>query len=81
MKREKNQHVLQAILEAKELLLESMIPKESQIHFRQANKEILIGIRAWIDHHIMEMEHSAKTGTSMSSSNHQTVQKIKISDY
>ncbi len=81
MKREKKLHVLQAILEAKELLLESMIPEKAQIHFRQANKEVLIGIRALIDHRIMEMEHSSETGTSTSSSNDQTVQKINISDH
>lgn len=80
MKRGTPPHILQALLESHEYFLKDKIPKESQLHFRQANKELLIGIRAWIDHRIVEMDQHAEKETSMSHSNHQAVKKIKISD-
>jgi hypothetical protein len=80
MKRGSTPHILQALLESHERFIKSKIPMESQIHFRQANKELLMGIRTWIDHHMVEMEQCDEKETSMSHSNHQAVKKIKISD-
>jgi len=80
MKRGTTSHILQAIFESNEQLLKCKIPKESQLHFRQANKELLIGIRAWINHHLLEMEQRAEKEISMTQSNHQEMKKIKISD-
>ncbi|MFD1738226.1 hypothetical protein ACFSCX_17000 [Bacillus salitolerans] len=80
MKRGTTSHVFLSLLESHEQFLKNTIPKESQIHFRNANKELLIGIGAWIDHHIVELEQRAEKETTMAQSNHQAVKKIKISD-
>ncbi|WP_066050943.1 hypothetical protein [Robertmurraya korlensis] len=74
MKRGSTPHILQALLESHEQFIKSKMPMESQNHFRQAHKEVLMGIRTWIDHQMVERE------TSMSHSNHQAVKKINISD-
>jgi hypothetical protein len=80
MKRGTTSQILQALLESHEHFLKSKIPIDSQTHFRQANKEFLLGIRTWIDYHIEEMEQHGDKATSMSHAKHQAVKKIKISD-
>jgi hypothetical protein len=80
MKRGTTPHILQALLESHDQFIKSKIPMESQSHFRQAHKEVLLGISTWIDHHMVEMEQHAEKDTSMSHSNYQAVKKINISD-
>jgi hypothetical protein len=80
MKRGSTPQILQALLESHEQFIKSKMPMESQNHFRQAHKEVLMGIRTWIDHQMVELEQRAERETSMSHSNHQAVKKINISD-
>lgn len=82
MKRGSTPHLLQALIETHEQFIKSKFPMESQNHFRQAHKEVLMGIRTWIDHHMVVLEQHAEVEkeTSMSQSNDQAVKKINISD-
>lgn len=72
--------ILQALLASQEQFIKNKVPIESQIHFRQAKIELLMGIRTWLDHYIVEMEQHTEKETSMSHLNHHAVKKIKIAD-
>lgn len=63
--------ILQALLASQEQFIKNKVPIESQIHFRQAKIELLMGIRTWLDHYIVEMEqHTEKPSLARRSSSH-----------